>query len=49
MQWLPESCRYYIAAGEKDKALKMVYKMSKMNKKPMPPGYLKDLSQVIGS
>lgn len=45
-QWLPESCRFYLAAGEREKAVEMLASMSKMNKKELPPGELLDAAQV---
>jgi hypothetical protein len=35
-----------LAAGERDKALQVLKETSKMNKKELPPGYLKDGAQV---
>ena len=45
-QWLPESCRYYLASGEKDKAMRMLQRVARTNKKDMPGGYLQDASEV---
>ncbi|XP_073257422.1 synaptic vesicle 2-related protein-like isoform X1 [Porites lutea] len=43
--WLPESCRYYLAAGEKEKAVRMLQKVARVNKSEMPVGILKDASE----
>lgn len=43
--WLPESCRYYLASGEKEKAMRMLQRVAKTNKSEMPLGYLEDASE----
>jgi len=43
---LPESCRYYLASGEKEKAMRMLQRVAKTNKSEMPSGYLEDASEV---
>ena len=45
-QWLPESCRYYLAAGEKEKAIRMLQRVARVNKTEMPVGTLQDASEV---
>ncbi|XP_048582883.1 synaptic vesicle 2-related protein isoform X2 [Nematostella vectensis] len=44
-KWLPESCRFLLAAGERDGAIQVLRDMCEMNKKQMPQGELKDASQ----
>ncbi|GMR50738.1 hypothetical protein PMAYCL1PPCAC_20933, partial [Pristionchus mayeri] len=36
--WLPESARYYVARGEKDKATKVLERVARYNKKLLPEG-----------
>lgn len=43
--WLPESCRYLLTAGEKEKALVMLQKAARTNKKELPSGYLLDAGE----
>ncbi|KAJ7387131.1 hypothetical protein OS493_004096 [Desmophyllum pertusum] len=43
--WLPESCRYYLAAGEKEKAVRMLQRVAKANKSEMPSGFLQDAGE----
>lgn len=43
--WLPESCRYYLAAGEKEKATRILQKVAKNNKTEMPVGTLEDANE----
>ncbi|EDO39285.1 predicted protein, partial [Nematostella vectensis] len=44
-KWLPESCRFLLAAGEREGAIQVLRDMCEMNKKQMPQGELKDASQ----
>ena len=46
-QWLPESCRYYLAAGEKEKAARVLQRVAKNNKTEMPVGTLEDAIEVF--
>ncbi|CAH3108089.1 unnamed protein product [Pocillopora meandrina] len=43
--WLPESVRYLVTAGEKEKALIMLQKAARTNKKELPCGYLQDAGE----
>lgn len=43
--WLPESCRYYLASGEKEKAVRMLQKVARANKTEVPVGTLQDASE----
>lgn len=40
IQLLPESARYLVAAGEKDRALSVLQKAAKINKASLPKGTL---------
>ncbi|KAL9981716.1 hypothetical protein ACROYT_G010458 [Oculina patagonica] len=40
-RWLPESPRYLIAAGEKEKGLEVLQRMAKINGSKLPPGTLR--------
>lgn len=39
-QWMPESARFYAAAGNHDKAMLVLKRIATENKKLMPPGRL---------
>ncbi|XP_031570462.1 synaptic vesicle 2-related protein-like isoform X2 [Actinia tenebrosa] len=41
-KWLPESVRFYLAAGDREKAIQVLKQCSRINKKELPPGELKD-------
>ncbi|KAK2574443.1 Synaptic vesicle 2-related protein [Acropora cervicornis] len=43
--WLPESCRYYLTAGEKEKATRILQKVAKNNKTEIPVGTLEDANE----
>ena len=45
-QWLPESPRYLIAAGEKEKGMEVLQRMAKMNKAKLPTGTLINEAEV---
>ena len=46
LQWLPESVRFYLTAGEREKAVHVLQECSRLNKKELPPGELKDVNAV---
>lgn len=46
-KWLPESPRYLIAAGEKEKGLEVLQRMAELNKAKLPPGTLIDETENV--
>ena len=38
--WLPESAKFYLTSGQRNKAIKTLNKISKENKKALPEGEL---------
>ncbi|EDO41352.1 predicted protein, partial [Nematostella vectensis] len=43
--FLPESCRFQLASGDRDKALATLHRMARANKATLPTGFLKDANQ----
>ena len=46
---MPESPRYLIAAGEKEKGIEVLQQMAKVNKAKLPPGNLRIETEVFVS
>ena len=45
MQFVPESARYYIARGNKKKAMAVLRTVARLNRRPMPVVRLKQASK----
>ncbi|XP_012944162.2 synaptic vesicle 2-related protein [Aplysia californica] len=45
--WLPESARYYLACGQRDKAQAVLNNISKGNRAQLPPGELGSLDHTV--
>ncbi|GIX93452.1 synaptic vesicle 2-related protein [Caerostris extrusa] len=45
MKWFPESARYYLVSGQRDKAIDILQQMAKMNGCELPPGQLVHVSE----
>ncbi|GIY42077.1 synaptic vesicle 2-related protein, partial [Caerostris darwini] len=45
MKWFPESARYYLVSGQRDKAIDILQQMAKMNGCELPPGQLVQVSE----
>ncbi|CAH3025025.1 unnamed protein product [Porites evermanni] len=45
-KWLPESPRFLVAIGEKEKAMEVLQRMAKINKAKLPEGTLKIETQI---
>lgn len=46
-RWLPESPRYLITAGEKEKGMEVLERMARINGSKLPPGTLKIETQTV--
>lgn len=46
-QWLPESPRYLVAVGEREKGLAELSRMARINKAKFPQGILKTETEVL--